>query len=352
MSVSEVMRRKGLMVAPQEPTARDRIAGAAGGVGGFIGGLVPGPLSIPAAAAGGALGETVGQLIDREPGFSTGEVGKASLREGAFATAGLGLGMGASAVGKLAMKRALRPTEAMIENFPRLVPEAIKRGIVVSQKGVGKAWESARTASAALHKTLVDAGRAGTRFSTQDLTQNNPYVDELLEELRVAGKPDEMRKVMKLQRMFESQHNPDLLPTQLKRIKLVLQRRSRPVMRAIEKGLTPARANVSARFDHAVARYAREQLESIAPEVAAQEAETQGALTTARAAQRGLHSPTHGSAPHTMAYDVYRGRPGVLAAGLPLSPELLSRTALALNNPILQLLLQQVPRGGAAATQF
>lgn len=126
-------------------------AGLGGIVGGTIGTVLGGPVGgIAGASIGGAGGEGWNQIVNRvlgreAPGTATeaaGQIAKQGAIQGATQATGAALGAGMSKAAPWLMQKALKPTQAVLEEYrttaPKLVKSLLDEGISVTQGGVDK----------------------------------------------------------------------------------------------------------------------------------------------------------------------------------------------------------------------
>ena len=110
------------------PMAGGVAGGIIGGIGGTVGGMGVGgiPGAVGGATLGGAGGEAFEQLIRRAMGLQTPEtplaaatsIGREGVVQGASEAAGGALMRGATGVGRMAMRKAVRPNPSLQKKFP------------------------------------------------------------------------------------------------------------------------------------------------------------------------------------------------------------------------------------------
>lgn len=309
---------------------RNRLLGMLPGAGGLAGGLVGAAGGIPGAVAGaavgGAAGEGAREALQGDQ-FSPVDIGREGALQGGYQAAGGLLAKGAGALAPQVMKRAAGIGRTILKNFPDAAEEMVKRGITVSKGGVAKATSLREESSRKLYEALGRSKAAGTKLRTADVTK--PVRE-------VAANPvmptAERKLILKQMDDFIKQHGDEMDPVLLKQVKQFYQNRAATVYRAEQSGgMTLAQANRGV-FSKALAKGAREQLETI-PGVAAREAETKGLIGAEKAAEGAFMRPPR-------PFDV--GRPGTYPVAS--SPRLWSEVAVRLGDPKFQSIARQSPR--------
>ncbi len=304
-----------------------------GAVGGFLGSEL-GPGAIGTAAVGGSAGEGIRQAILNQgygQPISPLAIGGRGVEQGAYEVTGFGLARGAGALAKPVMRRALGVGKTLLSNFPDAVETALSKGIPVSTQGVAKAKALRQASGQALSDLLIRARNAGTTFRMADITRQ---VKVLLRSkvLPERDKDRILRQVVE----FAVQRSQKIDPVLLNEIKRFYQARASSVYRAGRAGaLTLAQENRGL-FSRALARGAREQLETI-PGVAERNVETQSLIGAQRAVSEAVMRPPR-------PFEIHK--PG--SYPIANNPYVVSRVALTLNSPMFRSLLRQSPRAAAA----
>lgn len=316
------------------PAGRALLPGAGGFVGGLVGKLGGYPGAIGGAAVGGGLGEGAREILSGER-LDPSRIAREGGLQGGYEAVGGAIGKLAGRAAVPLMKRALRPSQRILREFPDVVETTLRRDLPVTPGGVAKA-SGLREASAAKVLDLLDAAKStGVRFNTRDITK---HVRILLQSKVL---PDKEKEAIAARLVaFNKQQGQRLDPVLLREIKQFYQKRASAAYRAKLAGGMSLAAENRALFSEKLARGAREQLETI-PGVGAQEAETQSLI----GAQRAIEGATMRTPP---PLDI--GRPGTYPIARRLAgPTATSFVARKLASPRLQFLLRQIPRGTAAA---
>jgi len=361
------------------PAAGATAGGLLGGAGGTVFGLGVGgiPGAVGGAAVGGAGGEAFRQLLRRSMGLSAPmspleaatAIGKEGAIQGATELAGGAVTRGAAIVGRGLVGSAVRPTEALLREFPDLIQTIIAKGLPVGRILPGTLSGSERAvalrlqASTGLQNLLRRATAGGTRFQPSRIL--DPVLDLIDDVAKQAlGDADE-RLLSNMINEFLQRHPGPLTPIAVKELKQRAQAIAKPVYRQIEKGLpvTPEQS-IGARFHQAVASGAKSELERI-PGVEVAEAEIQrliGAARGLRHAERMTFNPATElalglSVPAALAAaeqylspdtspnkDLTRNMLLYLAGRGLITPQMRSRAGLTLTTPLLAHLLRQFPR--------
>jgi hypothetical protein len=311
-----------------------------------LGGIPKGPPGMIGAALGGGGGEFLRQMLG--PAFDLpvpedriGAIGREAAGQVALQATGGLLSGGATKVARPLMKMALRPTARTLEQRPTIVREALSQRARVGAGGAKAAAKARNQAGQETRRILIEAKRQGVNF---DVSGVDSAVRPILREARLAGDRAADRTIRRMVEQFKKTHSGPITPTRLKEIKQVLQRRSGPVLRAIERGEPIGGAQATAaRVNHALSRWAREQLETI-PGVAEREAVTQSRIMVGRAVRRAESLPqpmlTTGIGTNVLREIMAGG--GFLPPGL--APSVAS---LLLTGPLIQTMLRQGPRAAA-----
>lgn len=313
------------------------VGGFVGGLAGIIGGLGPGsvPLGIGGAAAGGAAGEAAREALSGQE-LDPGRIATTGAVEGGLQAVGGLLAKGAGAVAGPMMRRALGTGKAIMSEFPDVAETALKRGIPVSAGGAAKAKALREGSAEALQSLLSETMASGKMLNTRAVTK---HVRTLLRS-NVIPEREKSAIVTELVE-FLGDKSARIDPLLLREVKQYYQNKAASAYRAARiGGMSEAQAPRAA-FAKALARGAREQLETI-PGVARQEANTQSLIGVERAVRNAVTRPPR---PFEL------NRPGTYPLPLVGSPHVLSRVALTMNSPMFKSLLRQSPRAAAALVQ-
>lgn len=363
------------------------IGGGLGGVAGLAMGGPPG--AIAGAFAGGATGQTARNAIAQARGLpapstflgSAKDVAGAGASQAIQELAGQGIGAGMRAGAGALMRAAIRPSPAIVREFGPVWNVALKEGVPVGKLGgkqAGSAVANALRQSSAedLTKALADAQAKGITFTAQDLVNGVADLQREVAKQPLAAK--DYLAIRKMVREFiDSRRAPrvagkmgkmlQLTPQDVNELKQAAQKVAEPVYKAMQKGgaMPSARQAIEARFNKAIATGSRQALERAIPETAPINARTkqliglQQALSAAETRNPpGLGLPaTMGGAAGSLIGAGLGGYHGALTGGaagalaaplarLAMTPEVASRLALLLNNPIMRQTLMQTPRAG------
>jgi len=348
---------------------------------GAAGGIIGGPVG---AAAGGFVGEAAKQVVQRghdDPGVPATAGGQlrdmltSGAKEGALELGGRVVMGAASRLGRSLVDNAVRPAPNLAKEFPDVIDTVIRERIPVgrnvlpwtrsgSQQAKGLLRESARTTRGLLRQ----AGEEGVTFSPQQIAAKD--IADLAQ--RIGNQPisgPDLRRLSAMTVTYLKEHGEAMTPQAVKDMKQAAQSLAKPVFRAQQAGggVTADQA-LGARFNEAVASGAKTALETIAG-IADSEARTQrliGATRAVRQAEvRRLPLMAEGlSAASAVIGALLQPDSGLddrvrnaalayLTARGISSPRAMSRVGLSLTGPVIQGLLQQVPRlAYAVATEL
>lgn len=365
------------------------VAGAAGGIIGGIGGTVGGfgvggaPGAIGGAAVGGAAGESARQLINRARGKAAPatsmdaakDIGVEGAVQGASEAAGGAVAKGATVVGRGLVENAVRPTMAMVRDFPNVVDTIVKERLPVGRmlpgmaKGSEQALAKLATESASVKALLSKATSDGMTFATSKIAE--PVLG-LIDD--IAKQPIGDAQMKTLENMLDEfmKRNPGpLTPLAVKDLKSRAQAVAKPIYKAMGMGMpVSADQTVAARFNGAVASGAKSALETI-DGVGAGETEKQGLIGASRALKTAenrrlslageVGSAVAGNVAGTVAdmlspdssldSKLKNGAVAWLVARGMASPRTMSRAGLALTAPQIEQLFRQFPRLAVAAIE-
>lgn len=327
-----------------------------GGAGGFV----PGPVGIHLSTLGGAVGRQMnGEPQSPSIPLPTGagyppaaifspEALAAGGEQGALTAAGLGLGRGATLLGESLYRGALRPSAALIAKNPNVVRDMMNLRIPLGNRvASGAMADKALSEATARSGALLDAAeQAGKTVSTLPALKAG---QELINKVARSGLKTNERVALlqKQMRIFMRDNANDLTPNQANDLIVALQEDLQPVFAAAKKGdYVKGGSRLVAKFQQRIEGAMRQGLRDAVPGIeqakratlSAQSAKM-GAAHAASNAERGVVArlplvPTMGQAliPHEIR-------------SIPVA----SRLGLAVDSPLLRLLLGQVPRGAAAA---
>lgn len=367
------------------PSAGGLVGGLVGGAGGTVAGIGVGgvPGAIGGAAVGGAAGESAKQLINRvrgkaAPATATDaarDIGTEGAVQGATEAAGGALAKGATVIGRGLVENAVRPTMAMVRDFPNVVDTIVKERLPVGRmmpgmaKGSEQALAKLATASASVKALLSKATSDGMTFATSKIAE--PVLG-LIDD--IAKQPIGDAQMKTLENMLDEfmKRNPGpLTPLAVKDLKSRAQAVAKPIYKAMGMGMpVSADQTVAARFNGAVASGAKSALETI-DGVGAGETEKQGLIGASRALKAAenrrvslageMGSAMVGNVAGTVAdmlgpdssLDGALKKSAIawtVARGFS-SPRMMSRSGLMLTSPQIEALFRQFPRLAVAAIE-
>lgn len=307
-------------------------AAALGGLTGTAAGVGP----IAGAGIAGGAAEALRQRFSGEP-FSPSAVDRAA---GQQALLELGGGLAAKSLGNLArpvMRRALgvgRPIAGEVKVGRSLLPDpvetAIQERIAATPKGAVKATQLRKNSAAILSGLIDRADATGQRLSTFEVTK---HVRNLIRSNVVPG--SEKRKILSDLVSFYADKGRQIPPVLLQEVKRYYQRQARSIYSAGAEGAFTLADQAHGQFAEALARGAREQLETI-PGVAAQNAATQRLIGVEKAVTQAVRRPPP-------PFEFWRPGTYPMVSRLMDQPAL-SHQALLLSDPKLLALARQSPR--------
>jgi hypothetical protein len=356
------------------PAAGGMAGGVVGGIGGTVMGMGVGgvPGAVGGAAVGGAGGEALRQLIERArgneaPATSTGasaDIGTAGMLQALYELGGQGFSRLLGAGGRALMGNAVRPAQAIRDQFPDVIDTILNNRLPVGRGPFGGAAGSAQAgalrmaSSRNLRALLSQAEAAGTRFTPNDVS--GPVID-LIDQITKQPLPEaDMQALDNMIGEFLRAHPGPMTPNDVKDLKQAAQAIASPIFKAASRGLPVGAADsMRARFNGGIASGSKAALETI-PGVGDAEATTQSLIGASRAlrAAEGRRLPLSAEALSVAAPVIetlltpnsplpQAVRQGVttylISRGL-MSPRSSSRIALALTNTQAQQLFQQFPR--------
>jgi hypothetical protein len=365
-SLKERMRAAGIPDGPMamHSTAREALPSVLGALGGFLAGP-------PGAAIGGAVGEAERQMQRRSAGESAPatpieaaqDIGGSGAVQGVVDYAGGKVVKGAQVVGKAMMENAVRPTMALLREFPDVVGTIIKERLPVGSgpltaKGSEIAAEKLADASQGVRALLERATTAGKTFEASRMAK--PVLDLIDEISKQPLGNSQMKQLDGMLTEFLERHKGPITPVQVQELKRAAQAIAKPVYKAVQRGeAVTAREALGARFNSAIAAGAKEAMETV-PGVAAGEAHKQALIGAKRALTqaegRRLSLMAEGIAGAAPIVSSLIGPDGPLDEKLKqavgsylivrgiMSPRTMSRGALVLTAKHTQELLRQFPR--------
>jgi hypothetical protein len=301
--------------------------GAIGGIGGGIAGTaVGGPAGgffggVGGATVGGGTGEAIREygkvkLGTMAPPKTTKEaltnVGTEGAIQGALEVGGLGIVAGTTRLGRSLVGAAVRPGEDLLKGFHDVLDTIITERIPVGQSGKMAALR--KQSASALKSLLQRAEAMGTSFQATAVGKELTPLIKSLRNQPVSAK--DQSRLYDLVTEFLNKHRNPITPTALKALKQSAQRQAAPVLKAMEKGLAAPteRQALTARFHYAIAKGARQELETITGKVP-----LKVGGKTARVGIKEAEKTTQSRIGAFRAlYDAEHRPPGAWAASVPL----------------------------------
>lgn len=367
-------------------TAVDLLPAAGGITGGAIGasigapfGLAFGgvPLGIGGATLGGGAGEAAKQLINRVRGKrAPADVGEAATDigiQGGIQGAGQAIGAGLAGVASKAspwlMNRALNLTDRLSREFPDLSATMIKRSLTVSKGGLAEARTFLTAAKTKANAALAAAHAKGATVPIASATNGlKRTVVEVMNSEDIEGG---LRALAAVERKITAGRAADLTPIAADQLKRSLQTQSKALYLAGKMG--QGRPNVTVKAQ-ALADMAASLNTAIGDVTTASGAAGYRAANAEAAEMIGaVRGITKGIRPGSNLYQAMV-RPGVgavlgglsggqaggtkgavggvLVGGAMTSPAGMSRLAIALSKPSVQMVLKRSPQLAAALASW
>lgn len=355
--------------------------------GGIVGGLVGG---VPGAAAGGAAGEGLADLAahatelpgavadvarnliahprETVSGFMSG-AGSGALAAGQEAgtmaageLVGQGLSRAAAGGAKFLMGEAAKPTLALAREFPDLSETMLNHALTVSEGGLAKARTLLHTTKNLANQALDAAHAAGARVPITAATDGlqKTFSDVVLNSSDPVGS---LARLAKIESKVMEGRNGTLTMREADALKTSLQGEARNLYKSLQMGNgskavaldAVAKADMAAALNQAIEDTATK---AGATGYRAANAAAQDLIGATRAiSRRLLTSNTPASkiasemATPAVGGAVLGGMPGAAAAATAMAlgkatttPSALSRIAIHLNNPGVQMFLRQLPK--------
>jgi hypothetical protein len=330
---------------------------ATGGVGAFPA-MVASGLGGAAGAAAGIKAHDVSTGTSTPPPTALREMGEQGLAGAAGEGVGRVATAAASGTASWLMNKALSPSAKLAREFPELAQTAIDHALTVTKGGYEAAQGFLTAARQRADDLIAKAQGASDFIHPHEIASAVADVYDQLK-TRALGAQD-VGKLQKLTDSFLATKQPMTL-TEAQALKRSEQQLAQRGYRALDQGTQTN--DIPTLFHQAIARGAREALETRVPGLAEANRSTQALLGTTRAIGQAT---SRGGGIAQMAPGLARsgagalvggavgyetGHPGVGAAlgAAASTPAAMSRMSILLSHPIGQAILRQLPKPLAAA---
>jgi hypothetical protein len=268
--------------------------------------------------------------------------------------------------GRALMNNAIRPTAALLKEFPDVVNTALRERLPVGRiapwmrKGSEQASRATGQSAGKTMNLLRQAESGGVRYMPEEIAERGlPAIKAEASALPVAQPT--LKRLGRMEQQFLGERGGELTtPTAVKAMKQAAQGKAEPIYRAARKGAAIPTVSQSAEagFNSGIAKGAKQTLERI-PGVAESEARTQGLIGATRAikgseARRtpfwgGMAATGAGTGVGLASLNPAAGIGAWLAVRGLSSPSVTSRAALGLTHPATQAISQQALRAALLA---
>jgi hypothetical protein len=258
-------------------------------VGGMLGGLA-GAAGGPVVAAGtAALGGAAGRLGQRaisglqrrsdavsDLGEMAGDAAKAGAKEGAITAVGGAVGAGLAGGARRLYQGLAKPSKALRQEFPDLIPTALKERIPLTQGGARKIEGLVARSADQADNVVAQAERAGASpiQAREVIKEFQPVVEKLRKRVDI-GQPSELAAVGERGRRLMRRPAPQL--TRAQALKREAQEQAQAAYKARDLGNKTV-LSADDLLNEATAKGLRKGVESRAPQVGPINAQTQARL--------------------------------------------------------------------------
>ena len=353
--------------------------GIIGGIGGAVGGMGIGgvPGGIGGAALGGAAGEAWKQNINRlrgasapeTPGQAATDIGVQGAIQGAGQAVGGALAAGAGKAATYGMSRALNLTDRLSREFPQLSQTMIDKAIAVSPKGLAKARAMLTAAKGEANAALTAAHEKGATVPITAATDGlSRTLAKVMQSEDVEGGIGALAAV---ERKIAAGRAAAMTPMEADALKASLQTQSKALYLAGKMGQGRPNATIKAHALKDMATSLNQHLGDIteaagAPGYRAANAEAAEMIGAVRGLEKGLRPGANlyqamvrpgtgmllGGALGSQQGGSKGAAAGALAGAAIGSPQGMSKAAIALSKPGVQIMLRNSPRLAAAVASY
>lgn len=357
------------------PAAGGMAGGLVGGIGGTVAGMGVGgvPGAIGGAALGGGAGEAAKQLVNRARGQESPatmggaakDIGIQGAVQGAAEVAGQGLAAGAAKAAPWFMNRALNLTDKLSREFPGLSDTMIEHALTVTKGGFDKARKLLSAAKAEANAALDTAHAAGATVPISAATGGlQKTLAKVLASDDIEGG---LATLASVERKMGIGRAADLTPLEADALKQSLQTQSKSLYTALKMGQGRPNVTIKAQALADVAQSLNQAIGDVttaagAPGYRAANAQAQEMIGAVRGIAKGIRPganiyqamvrPGVGAVLGGVGGGEVGGSKGAvtgaLVGGALTSPAGMSRLAVALGKPGVQIILRQSPHLAAA----